>query len=315
MKRTGIAKISVKLNWDKKAVSSALKELSELQTVVTNWRAFFNICLSADNPKQRTKEAFDYLKEAINKEGKGVSNLVPIWLYNIDPAFNVLGVFNLSDIQNDSATSEILYHSISEKGSFWIQKACFPGLLPMNNKLLEPASLCDDFIHEMLGSLPNDPDVNTMLYKLASEYGFMVFNLKAFRLRACSFSYDPNKKPLSDKLLRSLKSDRQETLKKDWLNYVLIELVREKKNINKNKTFELICRALGKALYRQTTKVRYYEKRREVLKIQKSHPFYGVKNIIAEYQLGKPVIEYLQNMLSSSEVKEIISKYQLGESI
>lgn len=294
LKKRLIRETSKVLSWQTREVEDALLELSEQHSIVKNWSKFFKLCLDTRSPNERMAKINQFLKD--NLKSQDVVRTVCDLLYNPDPCFSALCIFNGADIGR-TINKEILWPLHLGRKSFLVWTV-FLGEQPLTlekdwraDPRFDAYELCADFLHSfVIRETEESANLESLFFDVVGQIGFLVFKVAAFRNIASRYSYDPTKKKELAKLALALRSFFSSGKKKRkqieyWLQYVLVEKLKERHGTMTafQKAAKLFYK--GKAT---TIARRYYE-----MSLIASGEKLTVDKIISKYRLREPLDEYL----------------------
>lgn len=275
------------LGCPKEELKSFLNEFLHRDSIVKDWQQFLAVCVGTTNPKAKEQKVTSFLIK--NLEGdlvKTISNL----LYNLDPCFTLLTLFNAIDILKMMKQISGSLHPRGRKS--FSSSGVLLGEHPLTmerGQVPDPRLNAYEQCYEFLNSLVvertrgDENELESLFLAVIEEAHFLTFNITAFRNLADKWSYTPimRKKAINLAVAVNdsfLKHRTEITECQYWTYYILVEKLRGRYGLRG------AFREVGKRLEKlpRTIEKRYFEKKKELKKGRLL-----LESIIKKYNLGR----------------------------
>ncbi|GJM15987.1 MAG: hypothetical protein DHS20C13_13140 [Thermodesulfobacteriota bacterium] len=304
MKKNEIGKIANKLGWEFEETEEAIKELLHEKSIIKDWKKFFNMCLATKDPHARMRRVIEYLNSQLPNKKSDLVEIICDWLHIPDPCFSVWALYNIADLKKERRNSYYWWKNLRMQKSFKLlfTTKTLPGIFYSDN-LYDPSELCDHYLSRLVKDKEEYVEsisADSFLLAVVARVGFLAFNVSAFRAHASWYSLDPPQyiyaKELAGALSEKYLSNTDNTDRKYWLYYVLVEILL------KEKEFESTCREVERLLNvpYKTIRRRYFERKKKLNEIKTKNPTFGISNIITEFYLAPAIKRHLKIDTSSS---------------
>jgi len=301
VKKKVFKEIAVTIGWDLEEVTEAMNKLLTEVSIIEDWEQFFRLCVDAKTPEERWERTSSYIYKEI-KNNNPVDTICE-WLFILDPSFMVCSLFNMAHHVNKRRTSPFWWRALQIQKSFTTKLN--PPLLPgsfSDNPLLDPVVLSYELLDRWIRDIDFNENfvIHSIMLNVVEKVGFAAFQIRTFRDTAFYYSLNPLRTPFAQSLTQSLNSlyfnNKQNTERKNWLYYVLVERLMELGFTPMKRAFREASTRLGKEEHPQNTiKTRYHEMKKLLTKIQDKQPSYGIRTIIDEYHLSTFIDQHLDN--------------------
>ena len=236
--------IADKFQWSEKVAKSAIKEFLDTPSF-TNSEEILRICVDADNPEDRKNNVFESF---FNTHYDNLAKFVCNQIVNIDPCFHILAGFNSTELKDLSGIFKTIANQVLNEASF-LQRMPVRTYNP--NSYQAPyviyVLLCYEYLDRLLRKKYQEFDSDSLLLDIVSRVGFRAFNINFLKYTAASYSLFPFLNEKATRLARTIASplDKKEITKMGyWLNYVIIERIKEKYGLR--GTFRTLAKVTGK---------------------------------------------------------------------
>lgn len=288
-----IKEFAHELGWRYEEMEIALKALFHKESIVKDWQEFLGVCLSATNPKTREHKVTSLLIK--NLEGDLVNTICNL-LFNFDPGFTLLALFNAIDILKIMKKTSGSFYPSGRKP--FLISGVLLGEHPITmekgrepDPRLSAYELCYEFLNSLVleKSEGSNNELESLLFNVTEQAYFLTFNIKAFRNLADRWSYNPSMRKKAMKLGAALNSSffkhrREITEGQYWTYFVLVEKLKDRYGLR--GAFREVGRRLGEPS--RTIERRYFEKKKEAKKERLS-----LEDIIKKYNLGQALEDLL----------------------
>jgi hypothetical protein len=236
--------IADKFQWSEKEAKSAIKKFLETPSF-TNSDEILRICIDA-NPDEREGKVFESL---VNTHCDDLVKHVCNQIVRPDPCFDILASFIISEPKSPPIKfTKIPAKFFEATFSFRKIKTAHIGVNPALTRDLV-SSLCYEYLDLLLKTkfVRERANFESLLLDIVSRVGFKAFNIDILKDNAVMYSSFPFYNEKATQLARAIASplDKKEITQRGyWLNYVVIERIKEKYGLR--GAFRTLAKVTGK---------------------------------------------------------------------